>query len=273
MSQKTFVYGISQFDLFSTRAQIRLGFSLSARTVLFVALAAAALPVAAGADAVPANKLLTQQFEPRAVAQIEIGDFHFLPGQLAPKHTHLAPVFGYVSKGSIVYQVQGQEQVILKTGDVFYEPAGPEILHFDNASKTQEAVFTDFNFEREGEPFIVFPAPPTGKFDRRGFPTGRPEGFSANTMNIFEHTLAPEGILTPLTSDEIACVYVAKGSVSVKVRSEAPILYLAGQTFYQPKNAADTKVSNASKVEDAKLVRFRLSDTGAPPRKGLPSPR
>ncbi|MEO7777210.1 MAG: cupin domain-containing protein [Fibrobacteria bacterium] len=229
---------------------------------LSIALAAA-LPLAVSAGPGPANRLLTQQFDTRPVHQIEIGDFHFLPGQVAPKHTHVAPVFGYVSKGSIVYQVEGREPVILNTGDAFYEPVGPDILHFDNASKTQEAVFTDFNFEREGEPFIVFPAPLTGKIDRRSFPTGRPEGVTANTMNVFEQKLAPAGGLEPLKADETACVYVAKGSVSVKVRGEDPIIYMAGQTFYQPKNAADTRVANASKIDDAKLISFRLSNTSA----------
>ena len=84
-------------------------------------------------------KLLTAHFEPRQVVQIEVGDFHFLPGQIAPIHTHAAPAVGYVAKGEIIYQVEGEKQQILRAGDAFYEPAGPRILRFDNASATEEA--------------------------------------------------------------------------------------------------------------------------------------
>lgn len=237
---------------------------MSTRTVLSIAvsaLIAAALPVVAQAGQAPVRKLLTQKFEARNISQVEIGDFHFLPGQLAPKHTHVAPVFGYVSKGAIVYQIEGQEPVTLQAGDAFYEPVGPNILHFDNASKTEEAVFTDFNFEREGEPFIVFPAPLTEKIDRRSFPSEKLGAVTANTMNVFEHNLLPGEVVAAPKADETGYAYVAKGSISVKVRGEAPIVYLAGQTFYQPRNAADTLVVNASKTDAAKLISFRLSNT------------
>ena len=244
--------------------KIRKEFEMYYRPILFIALSAwlsAAATVAAHANDLPARKLLTQQFDARPISQIEIGDFHFLPGQPAPKHTHRAPVFGYVSKGSIFYQVEGQSPVVLKAGDAFYEPVGPNIVHFDNASNTEEAVFTDFNFEREGEPFIVFPTPPTEKIDRRSFPSEKLEGVIADTMNVFEETLSPGALLGKLKANETSYVYVASGSVSVKVRSESPIVYLAGQTFYQPKNAADTEVLNVSKSDTAKLISFRLSNS------------
>jgi hypothetical protein len=55
--------------------------------------------------------------------------------------------------------------------------------------------------------------------------------------------------------------YDDKGAVSVKVRGEAPIVYLTGQTFYQPKSAPDTQVVNASKTDAAKVISFRLSNS------------
>jgi len=207
-----------------------------------------------------ARRLLTQRFEPRPVARVEIGDFHFVPGQLAPLHTHVAPVFGYVSKGSIYYQVAGQPPQVLKTGDVFYEPVGPDIVHFDNASKTEEAIFTDFNFERDGEPFIVFPAPLTEKIDRRSFPSRQLDGATVNTMDVVEQVLRPAASLALPGSRATAYVYVVQGSVSVTVRGEAPILYLAGQTFYAPSHASDSRVVNPSKSDPAKLVVFELGN-------------
>ena len=52
---------------------------------------------------------------------------------------------------------------LLSEGDAFFEPFGPRILRFDNASATEEAVFIDFNLQQAGEPFIVFEKPLTEK--------------------------------------------------------------------------------------------------------------
>ena len=66
-------------------------------------------------------KLLTANFAPRQVVQVEVGDFHFTPGQVAPIHTHDAPAIGYVAKGMIIYQIEGEKPQILREGDAFYE--------------------------------------------------------------------------------------------------------------------------------------------------------
>ncbi len=100
------------------------------------------------------SKLLTVNFDAREVVKIEAGDFHFVPGQPAPIHTHAAPAVGYVSKGAILYQVEGEKPQLLKEGDAFYEPVGPRILRFDNASKTEEAIFIDFNLQQAGSPLL-----------------------------------------------------------------------------------------------------------------------
>jgi hypothetical protein len=51
--------------------------------------------------------LLNVDFTPRDVTQIEIGDFHFNPGQHAAIHTHAAPAIGYEYEGTIYYQAEG----------------------------------------------------------------------------------------------------------------------------------------------------------------------
>jgi quercetin dioxygenase-like cupin family protein len=223
---------------------------------------AGVLPYDSFARETSSRKLLEQKFDARPVQQIEIGDFRFAPGQLGPRHSHLAPVFGYVSKGSIYYQVEGQQPVILKEGDAFFEPAGPAILHFDNASKTEEAAFTDINFEREGEPSIVFPTPPTERVDRRSFASTWLKGVHADSMQIVEEHIAPAATVSARVARETVVVYVAQGAVSVAVRGEAPIVYHAGQTFYQPQRSANTRVVNASRTTETTLIRFRLSGRG-----------
>ncbi|VAW04815.1 hypothetical protein MNBD_ALPHA07-2249, partial [hydrothermal vent metagenome] len=134
-------------------------------------LLSSVLPVSAVQKTKPSSEqLLGVAFEPRAVTTMQGGDFHFTPGQVAPIHTHAAPAIGYIAKGQILYQVEGRRPVILSEGDAFYEPAGPRILRFDNASATEEAIFIDYSFQRTDEPFIIFEAPLTEKIDRRALP-------------------------------------------------------------------------------------------------------
>lgn len=206
------------------------------------------------------KELMSESFEPRALSRLDVGDFHFVPGQLAPLHTHAAPAFGYVSKGQILYQVAGRAPQLLKEGDVFYEPVGPEITHFDNASTTEEAVFTDLNVLRKGDPFIVFSKPLTEKIDRRTFPSELVDGRTVNHMDVFELTLAGGARLAPAAAGEVVTIYVAKGSASVEVKGEAPVLYSAGQTFYAPKADKASVVKNASATDAAVLLAFELKN-------------
>ncbi|MDF1644495.1 MAG: hypothetical protein P1U80_09950 [Pseudomonadales bacterium] len=100
------------------------------------------------------------------------GDSYFVPGQPDPIHTHAASSIGYVAKGNIFYQVEGEGET--------NEPAGQRILQFNNASATEEAIFVDFNIQQDGKPFIVFENEPTEHIDRRSLPTvelaGEPVG-------------------------------------------------------------------------------------------------
>ncbi len=203
----------------------------------------------------PGNRsqlLLDVDFVPRNVTQVEIGDFHFRPGQLAPAHTHAAPAVGYVSKGTILYQVEGQPMQVLKAGDAFYEPVGPRILHFDNASATEEAVFTDFNLEQTGEPFIVFPKPPTENIDRRTFPTAPVGEVGVTKATAYADTIAPN---TPLAAhlDHPVVGYVAAGRVTISVGGQGAQTISAGKSFFAP---ADSDIRISALDATAKIVRF-----------------
>lgn len=165
---------------------------LRATALAATVAAAAVLTGLANAAAPDASiKLLTAKFEPRQVVQVEVGDFHFRPGQVAPIHTHDAPAVGYVARGAIIYQVEGENPRILRAGDAFYEPAGPRILRFDNASATEEAIFLDFNLEQEGEPFIVFENPPTEAIDRRQLPTVDLEDQTVGQVDVYTSEWRP----------------------------------------------------------------------------------
>ncbi|MCQ8239900.1 cupin domain-containing protein [Rhizosaccharibacter radicis] len=68
----------------------------------------------------------------------------FAPGQPTGLHLHPASTVGVVTEGSFVFQPEGQPERIIRTGDVFFEPANQPILRFDNASGTALAAITVF---------------------------------------------------------------------------------------------------------------------------------
>jgi len=79
----------------------------------------------------------------------------YAPGGSDPVHRHDAQAFVYVLEGSIVMEVKGGKQVILKSGEVFYE--GPDDVHTvgRNASKTEPAKFVVFFIKKKGAPILT----------------------------------------------------------------------------------------------------------------------
>jgi len=232
-----------------TTGKIFLAAALSAIT---------ALQVNAGENQLTSSvTLLTATFEARQVAQVEVGDFHFLPGQIAPIHTHTAPAVGYVAKGMIIYQVEGGKPQILREGDAFYEPAGPRILRFDNASATEEAIFLDFNLEQAGEPFIVFEQPPTEAIDRRTLPTIDLGGKSVEQVKVVANQLQPQGALK-LDNRAPVLGLVAEGNIELRVNGGSARHLVAGNTFSMPSPSSEAVIVNTSSEEIAKIITFRL---------------
>ena len=202
-------------------------------------------------------KLLSVRFDAREVVKIEAGDFHFVPGQIAPIHTHDAPAIGYVSKGEILYQVEGMKPQLLREGDAFYEPAGPRILRFDNASATEDAIFIDFNLQQENEPFIVFEKELTEHIDRRTLPTVELEGKTITQADIFVTEIEPKGHKR-LDADVPVLSYVAEGSVKVVNNGTGTKLYHAGESFSLVKRSDTATVVTDSQVLSAKVISFYL---------------
>lgn len=69
--------------------------------------------------------------EPLVTRRVEIRRITIAPGYAAGLHVHNGPVFGSIEKGSAVYQIEGEPEIVLKPGDVFYEPEGVRIARFD----------------------------------------------------------------------------------------------------------------------------------------------
>ena len=77
------------------------------------------------------------------------------PGSSDPIHRHNAHGFIYVLEGSIVMQVRGGKETVLKPGQTFYE--GPDDVHVigRNASPTKPAKFLLFFVKDKGAPVLV----------------------------------------------------------------------------------------------------------------------
>ena len=77
------------------------------------------------------------------------------PGGSDPIHRHNAQAFVYVLEGSIVMQLRGGKETVLKPGQTFYE--GPDDVHVvgRNASMTKPAKFVVFLVKGKGAPVLV----------------------------------------------------------------------------------------------------------------------
>lgn len=84
-------------------------------------------------------------------SKVEIQTVTLPPGQLAPKHFHPCPVVGYVASGSVLFQIEGEENKIIPAGEAFYEPKDAMVLHFDNASDHEPLTFIAFYLKEGGE--------------------------------------------------------------------------------------------------------------------------
>jgi len=86
---------------------------------------------------------------------VEIREIRFGPGQQTGLHRHPCPVLGYVAKGTILFQVDGEPAKTLCEGDAFFEPANRKMLHFDNASRTEPAAFIALYLLGAGEDELI----------------------------------------------------------------------------------------------------------------------
>jgi quercetin dioxygenase-like cupin family protein len=79
------------------------------------------------------RKLLGQAVldQVKPIDRIEMREITLQPGVAGGLHVHNGPVVGNVVRGSVVYQIDGQAENVLRAGDVFYEPEGARIARFD----------------------------------------------------------------------------------------------------------------------------------------------
>jgi quercetin dioxygenase-like cupin family protein len=93
----------------------------------------------------------------QTISKVEAKEVYMGEGQKAAYHSHPCNVVGYVVSGSVLYQEEGKEAVILNKREVFFEPKNKRIVHFDNASETEPLVFIAYYLLEGDESLIEFP--------------------------------------------------------------------------------------------------------------------
>jgi quercetin dioxygenase-like cupin family protein len=74
----------------------------------------------------------------------------------APPHRHTGPAFGYVIKGEVQFEVEGEPQRVVKAGESFWEPGGDVIhCHDGNNLPDAESAFVVTMFGVAGQPMFI----------------------------------------------------------------------------------------------------------------------
>jgi quercetin dioxygenase-like cupin family protein len=46
-----------------------------------------------------------------------------------PPHRHSGPVYGYVTEGAVLFELEGESERVIRAGETFWEPGG-DVIHY-----------------------------------------------------------------------------------------------------------------------------------------------
>jgi quercetin dioxygenase-like cupin family protein len=74
----------------------------------------------------------------------------------APPHRHPGPIFGYVTQGEILFELEGRPPQVLKAGDALFEPGG-DVIHYQGANNlpNQQSQLVATMFALPGTPLMT----------------------------------------------------------------------------------------------------------------------
>lgn len=125
------------------------------KTILLIAFMLISITATAQKSQIARKELLKASMNQK-ITTAEVQEITMAGGQAALKHLHPCPVIGIIKSGEAVFQIEGQESMVLHEGDAFYEPKNVTILHFDNASKEKPLVFMAMYLKEGHEENIQF---------------------------------------------------------------------------------------------------------------------
>ncbi|KAB8189616.1 cupin domain-containing protein [Nonomuraea phyllanthi] len=74
----------------------------------------------------------------------------------APPHRHSGPAYGYVVKGAINFELEGDPVRVVRAGEAFWEPGG-DVIHYQDGNhlSDEESVFVVTMFCAPGQPMLI----------------------------------------------------------------------------------------------------------------------
>jgi len=105
-------------------------------------------PAASGIKAIYERELPPVSLKGWQVTVLELSS---PPGTVSPKHSHPGFILGYILEGEYRFQVEGEQEKVLSTGDVFYEAPGSVHLPSGSASITKPARILALAFAEKGK--------------------------------------------------------------------------------------------------------------------------
>jgi quercetin dioxygenase-like cupin family protein len=78
------------------------------------------------------------------------------PGSTSIPHRHTGPAFGYVVKGEIVFEIEGEPVRVVKAGESFWEPGG-DVIHYQDGNNLpdEDSAFVVTMFGAVGQPMFI----------------------------------------------------------------------------------------------------------------------
>jgi quercetin dioxygenase-like cupin family protein len=74
----------------------------------------------------------------------------------SPPHRHSGPAFGYVVKGEMIFELEGEPERVIKAGEAFSEP-GFDVIHYQDGNNLADAesAFVVTMFCVPGQPMLI----------------------------------------------------------------------------------------------------------------------
>src|SRR5437764_4920094 len=110
-------------------------------------LVAGAAPSRAAVKTIYQHELPPISLQGRELTAVEVT---FPPGIASAKHRHSGFLFGYVLEGQFRFQIEGQPEVVLSPGEMFYEPDNAIHAVGASASHTKPARILALMFGEKG---------------------------------------------------------------------------------------------------------------------------
>ena len=87
--------------------------------------------------------------------QVSVAEVTTPPGVVSPRHQHPGFVLGYVLEGDLRFQLAGEPERVIHTGEMFYEPPGSVHAVSGSASPTKPVRFLAMILAEKGKPLTT----------------------------------------------------------------------------------------------------------------------